>query len=81
MAGVSAKPLVMTVTADLHCNSHFKRIRHVRKFLDLKMLQARLFAGIPEFLRLKQSLVLYILLMNLRQSYLLWVLGLPPFGL
>lgn len=81
MAGVSPKPLVVTVTVDLHCDSLFMRIRRVRKFLDLKMLQVRLCGGIPEFLCLKQILVLYILLMNLRQSYLLWLLGLSPFGL
>lgn len=77
MAGVSPKPLVVTVTFDLH----LMRIRRIRKFLDLKMLQARLSGEIPEFLCLKQSLVLDIILMNLRQSHLLWVLGLSPFEL
>lgn len=79
MAGVSPKPLVVTVTFDLHLmriKTHLMRIRRIRKFLDLKMLQARLSGEIPEFLCLKQSLVLDIILMNLRQSHLLWVLGL-----
>lgn len=70
MAEVSPKPLVVTVAFDLHCDSHFMRIRRIRKFLDLKMLQARLSGGIQEFLCLKQSLVLDIILMILRQSHL-----------